>query len=151
MLVHVAGAVVAPGSGAGRGRGPGGGRDRRRRAARCPTADLDRLNLAAKVADGQRILVERVGAPAAGTGASDATAGAGDTADGSGRRRRAAEPQHRDHRAISTRCPGSAPRSRRRSSASASDGVASRASISSETSAGIGEKRFADLKDLVTV
>ena len=40
-----------------------------------PEADLDRLNLAAKVADGQRILVERVGAapsPAGACGAGDA-------------------------------------------------------------------------------
>ena len=52
------------GSGAGRAPAPGWPTRSRPRAARCPEADLDRLNLAAKVADGQRILVERVGAPA---------------------------------------------------------------------------------------
>jgi competence protein ComEA len=41
-----------------------------------PDADLDRLNLAAKVADGQRVAVAKIGAPApveAGTGAGAAT------------------------------------------------------------------------------
>ena len=56
VMVHVAGAVAQPGRRAGPAGRP---RDRRGRGRgrRAPDADLDRLNLAAKVADGQRIAV----------------------------------------------------------------------------------------------
>ena len=62
VVVHVAGAVAHPGvvkvpSGS---RGLGVSGDRRGR-----DADLDRLNLAAKLSDGERVLVQRVGDPAA--------------------------------------------------------------------------------------
>lgn len=64
VVVHVAGAVARPGvvSLAGGSRvidaveAAGGG---------APDADLDRLNLAAKLVDGQRVLVQRVGEPTA--------------------------------------------------------------------------------------
>jgi len=85
-VVHVAGAVARPGV----VRMPAGGRvvDAIEAAGGgVPGADLDALNLAAKVADGQRILVPRVGEPppppleepgapadAGGTGATDGPA-----------------------------------------------------------------------------
>jgi competence protein ComEA len=64
VIVHVAGAVATPGvvelEGAARVidaiEAAGGA---------VPDADLDRLNLAAKLVDGQRVLVQRVGEPAA--------------------------------------------------------------------------------------
>ena len=62
FLVHVAGAVAHPGL----VRVPGGARVADAIAAAgggLPDADLDRLNLAAKVADGQRIGVAKIGAP----------------------------------------------------------------------------------------
>ena len=84
VLVHVAGAVVRPGL----VRVTTGARVADAIAAAggaIPEADLDRLNLAAKVADGQRILVVIRGAPAsAGQGTPDAGAGA---VDGACRRR----------------------------------------------------------------
>lgn len=63
VLVHVAGAVVHPGI---VHLATGDRVDDAVRAAggAAPGADLDRLNLAAKVVDGQRILVVVVGAPA---------------------------------------------------------------------------------------
>jgi competence protein ComEA len=85
VLVHVAGAVVHPGL----VRLATGDRvDDAVRAAGgpAPNADLDRLNLAAKVADGQRILVVIVGAPAGAEGAAPAGDGSstGDEATASG-------------------------------------------------------------------
>jgi competence protein ComEA len=64
VTVHVAGAVVAPGV----MELPDGSRviDAVEAAGGgVPEADLDRMNLAAKLVDGQRILVQRVGDPAA--------------------------------------------------------------------------------------
>lgn len=79
FLVHVAGAVAHPGL----VRVPGGARVADALAAAgggLPDADLDRLNLAAKVVDGQRIPVAKIGAP--GTPGADGGGGAGDaTAD----------------------------------------------------------------------
>ena len=65
VLVHVAGAVVSPGVVS----LPAGARvvDAIARAGGAqPDADLDRLNLAARLLDGQRVLVVRVGATAPG-------------------------------------------------------------------------------------
>lgn len=67
IVVHVAGAVVRPGvvelrlgaRGIDALEGAGGAR---------PDADLDRLNLAAKLVDGQQILVARVGEPSSAPG-----------------------------------------------------------------------------------
>lgn len=86
VLVHVAGAVAHPGL----VRLATGDRvDDAVRAAGgpAPNADLDRLNLAAKVADGQRILVVVVGAPGGAegaVGAGDVTAGTGGTGSAAG-------------------------------------------------------------------
>jgi competence protein ComEA len=74
LVVHVAGAVATPGvvelSAGSRVidalEAAGGAAD---------DADLDRLNLAAKVADGQRVLVQRVGDPAVGATATGDGAG----------------------------------------------------------------------------
>ena len=64
FLVHVAGAVAHPGL----VRVPSGARIADAIAAAgggLPDADLDRLNLAAKVADGQRVPVAKIGTPGA--------------------------------------------------------------------------------------
>lgn len=80
IVVHVAGAVVKPGvllmpAGArviDAIEGAGGA---------TPEADLDRLNLAAKLVDGQRVLVVKVGAPVtADPGVTSGAAGGGDPA-----------------------------------------------------------------------
>ena len=71
LLVHVAGAVVHPGL----VQVPTGSRIADAITAAgggLPDADLDRLNLAAKVIDGQRIPVAKIGAPGV-TGAGDGT------------------------------------------------------------------------------
>jgi len=150
VLVHVAGAVVRPGlvrvvtgarvadaiTAAG---GP------------VPEADLDRLNLAAKVADGQRILVVTRGA--AGIGAAASAGDPGDAADASGG---AAADGARVNLNTATvadldALPGIGP-------TFAAAIVRERERRGGFTSVdqlrdvrGIGEKRFADLKDLVTV
>lgn len=148
VLVHVAGAVVHPGL----VRLATGDRvDDAVRAAGgpAPNADLDRLNLAAKVADGERILVVLVGAPggaevaapiadgtdpATGTGATSgplnlntATAAQLDTLPGIGPALAAAILRERDRRGGFT-------------------DVGQLRDVR-----GIGEARFADLKPLVTV
>jgi competence protein ComEA len=147
VLVHVAGAVARPGL----VRIAKGARVADAIAAAgggVADADLDRLNLAARVADGQRILVARVGAPAApaevdGTApAADGSGGAStngpidlntatladlDTLPGIGPTLAAAIIRERDRRGGFT-------------------------SIDQLRDVrGIGEKRFADLHDLVTV
>ena len=80
LLVHVAGAVAHPGV----VQLPAGARVADAIAAAgggLPDADLDRLNLAAKVTDGQRIPVSKVGDPGlgglGGDGTTDATNGGG--------------------------------------------------------------------------
>lgn len=81
-MVHVAGAVARPGV----VHLPAGARvlDALRAAGGgLPDADLDRLNLAAKVVDGQRIAVPRVGAPGLG-GLAAAPDEAGDAGSGAG-------------------------------------------------------------------
>ena len=100
---------------AGARRDPGRGR------CRAGAADLDRLNLAAKLADGARVAVPAVGQPPP---AVDPTAVSGSHRPGrwrTGRPASGADPsapverQHRDRRRSSKRCPGSARRWRRRS------------------------------------
>jgi competence protein ComEA len=147
VVIHVAGAVARPGVvelavGArviDAIEAAGGG---------LPEADLDRLNLAAKLADGQRVLVQRVGDPAptdpAGTGASGSSATPGaptggllnlntatldqlDTLPGIGPTLAAAILAERDQRG----------------------GFKSVNELRDVR--GIGEKRFADLRDLVAV
>ena len=62
VLVHVAGAVARPGL-VEVGTGARVADAVAAAGGALPDADLDRLNLAAKVADGQRVLVAKVGAP----------------------------------------------------------------------------------------
>ena len=64
--------------------------------------------------------------------------------------RRAAEPQHRDRDRARDACPASARRWRRRSSASARSAVGFDAVDDLKQVRGIGEGRFADIRDLVT-
>jgi competence protein ComEA len=146
VTVHVAGAVAKPGvyDLAGGARvidaieAAGGG---------APDADLNRLNLAAKVADGQRVLVQRVGEAAP---AGPAVAGGGGSGGGS------ADPSGLVNLNSATQAefealPGIGPslagsiiteRERRGGFRSVNELRDVR---------GIGEKRFADLKDKVTI
>jgi competence protein ComEA len=148
VLVHVAGAVAHPGL----VRLAAGDRvDDAVRAAGgpAPNADLDRLNLAAKVADGQRILVVLVGAPAgaevaAPAGAATAPAAAGASSTGPVNLNTATVEQL-------DRLPGIGPalaaailRERERRGGFTDVGQL-------RDVRGIGEGRFADLKPLVTV
>ncbi len=158
LFIHVAGAVARPGvvqlaAGARVAdaiSAAGGG---------LPDADLDRLNLAAKVTDGQRIPVSRVGAPGIGglgvgdgmaEGTNDGTNGGGSSGGGA-----ASETSPLDlNTATSTQLetlPGIGP-------SFAAAIIRERERRGGYTSIdqlrdvrGIGEKRFADLKPLVTV
>jgi len=142
--VHVAGAVAKPGvydldAGArviDAIEAAGGG---------APDADLNRLNLAAKVADGQRVLVQRVG-EAAPAGSSSPGGSGGGSADPSGLVSLNSATQ-----AELEALPGIGPtlaeaiiteRERRGGFRSVNELRDVR---------GIGEKRFADLKDKVTI
>jgi competence protein ComEA len=115
-----------------------------------PNADLDRLNLAAKVADGERILVAVVGAPGAGAEPAGAAAGGdggaiGGPGDGAPLNLNTATSEQLDA------LPGIGPtfaaailREReRRGGFTSVDQL--------RDVRGIGEKRFADLENLVTV
>jgi competence protein ComEA len=144
VLVHVAGAVVHPGV------------VRVRASARVndavlaaggglPGADLDRLNLAAKVVDGQRIAVGLVGAPApveSGTGGST-EAGAGEPAG-----------PININTASSTdleELPGIGPSLAAAIIAEREKRGGFKDVNELQDVRGIGELRFADIKDLVTV
>jgi len=149
VLVHVAGAVVRPGlvrlvpgarvndavTAAG---GP------------APNADLNQLNLAAKVVDGQRILVVVLGAPGAATdGATGATAGdpsaaAGDAASGPVNLNTATAAQLDALPGIGPSLATAILRERERR-----NGFTSVEQLRNVR--GIGDKRFADLKPMVTV
>src|SRR5206468_6937735 len=145
VTVHVAGAVAKPGvyDLAGGARvidaveAAGGG---------APDADLNRLNLAAKVADGQRVLVQRVGEAAPAGSATSGSGGSGGSADPSGLVSLNSATQ-----AELEALPGIGPslagaiiteRERRGGFRSVNELRDVR---------GIGEKRFADLKDKVTI
>jgi len=149
VLVHVAGAVVHPGL----VRVTPGARvadaiDAAGGAV--PGADLDRLNLAAKVADGQRVLVVVVGAPGGGATDPGATA-TGDPAAGTGSGDGAPVNLNTATTDDLDALPGIGPtlaaailREReRRGGFTSVDQL--------RDVRGIGEKRFADLHDLVTV
>ena len=83
FLVHVAGAVAHPGL----VRVSGGARVADAIAAAggaLPDADMDRLNLAAKVTDGQRIPVAKIGAPGASAAVDGSATGVDPAAGGGG-------------------------------------------------------------------
>jgi competence protein ComEA len=146
VMVHVAGAVAKPGVydlGAGARvidaiEAAGGG---------VPEADLNRLNLAAKVADGQRVLVQRVGeaapaAPSAG-GSSETDASAADPS-GLVNLNAATQPQLEA-------LPGIGPTLAKAIIAERERRGGFRSVNELRDVRGIGEKRFADLKDKVTI
>ena len=147
VLVHVAGAVAHPGL----VRVPAGSRVADAIAAAgggVPDADLDRLNLAAKVTDGERIPVAKVGEPG-GPAPADAGGASGSGVTGSGDSGpvdlNTATPAQLDT------LPGVGP-------SLAAAIISERERRGGFTSVdqlrdvrGIGEKRFADLKSLVTV
>jgi competence protein ComEA len=144
VTVHVAGAVVKPGvyelDGDGRVidavEAAGGG---------MPEADLNRLNLAAKLSDGQRVLVQRVG-----EAAPSAPATPGDTNVGS------ADPSGLVNLNTATPAelealPGIGPTLAEAIIAERERRGGFRSVNELRDVRGIGEKRFADLKDKVTV
>lgn len=142
VVVHVAGAVTTPGI----VQVPAGARvaDALQAAGGgLPGADLDRLNLAAKVVDGQRILVQKVGDPPA---PADPSAASADptTATGPINLNTATEAQLDELPGIGPTYAAAivAERERRGGFKSVNE---------LRDVHGIGEKRFADLKDLVTV
>ncbi|MGZ6897362.1 MAG: helix-hairpin-helix domain-containing protein [Acidimicrobiia bacterium] len=148
LLVHVAGAVVHPGL----LRVPAGSRvDDAIKAAGGPGpgADLDRLNLAAKVADGQRIMVTVVGQPAAGGVAADpsapaATDGGGGPGSGPVNLNTATVTELDTLPGIGPTLAAAIVRERERRGGFTSVGQL-------RDVRGIGDKRFADLAPLVTV
>ena len=154
FLVHVAGAVAHPGL----VRVPAGARVSDAIAAAgggLPDADLDRLNLAAKVADGQRIPVAKIGAPGApaptdgsATGADPSAGGSGSTGDspagGPVDLNTATETQLETLPGIGPSFAAAIIREReRRGGFTSVDQL--------RDVRGIGEKRFAELKPLVSV
>jgi competence protein ComEA len=145
LTLHVAGAVAKPGvydlvAGArviDAIEAAGGG---------VPDADLNRLNLAAKVADGQRVLVQRVGeAPAAGA-AGGSSGAAGGAADPSGQVNLNSATQ-----AELEALPGIGPTLAEAIIAERERRGGFRSVNELRDVRGIGEKRFADLKDKVTI
>jgi competence protein ComEA len=146
VTVHVAGAVAKPGvyDLAGGARvidaieAAGGG---------APDADLNRLNLAAKVADGQRVLVQRVGEAApAGSASAGGSGSGGGSADPSGlvNLNSATQAELEALPGIGPSLAGSIITERERRGGF-------RSVNELRDVRGIGEKRFADLKDKVTI
>jgi competence protein ComEA len=146
VTVHVAGAVAKPGvyDLAGGARvidaveAAGGG---------APDADLNRLNLAAKVADGQRVLVQRVGEAApAGSAPAGGSGSGGGNADPSGlvNLNSATQAELEALPGIGPSLAGAIVTERERRGGF-------RSVNELRDVRGIGEKRFADLKDKVTI
>ena len=146
VTVHVAGAVAKPGvyDLAGGARvidaveAAGGG---------TPDADLNRLNLAAKVADGQRVLVQRVGEVApAGSASAGGSGSGGGSADPSGlvNLNSATQAELEALPGIGPSLAGAIVTERERRGGF-------RSVNELRDVRGIGEKRFADLKDKVTI
>ncbi len=115
-----------------------------------PNADLDRLNLAAKVADGQRIPVAIVGAPAP-AAVADGTGAAPDGSDPNGGPPALVNINTATAAELDDKLPGIGPtlagaivaeRERR-------NGFRSVGEL--QDVRGIGEARYADIKDLVSV
>lgn len=151
VTVHVAGAVTKPGvyqlSTSARVidavEAAGGG---------MPGADLDRLNLAAKLADGQRVLVQKVGDSPAGAAGGSAAGGQTTAAGGIGE---AAEGGQVNLNTATQgqleALPGVGPSLARAIIAERERHGGFRSVNELRNVRGIGEKRFADLKDKVTV
>jgi len=144
VTVHVAGAVAKPGvyelGGGARVidavEAAGGG---------APDADLNRLNLAAKVADGQRVLVQRVGEAApAGPAAADGSAAEGTDPSGLVSLNTATQAQLEA-------LPGIGPTLAQAIIAERERRGGFRSVNELRDVRGIGDKRFADLKDKVTI
>jgi competence protein ComEA len=143
VVVHVAGAVVTPGvvrlaAGArviDAVEAAGGG---------LPNADLDRLNLAAKLVDGQRVLVQHVGDPPAAADPSVPVDAATPAPAGPLNLNTATQPQLED-------LPGIGPSLAQAILAERDRKGGFRSINELREVRGIGEKRFADLKPLVTV
>ncbi|HKF90411.1 MAG TPA: ComEA family DNA-binding protein [Acidimicrobiia bacterium] len=110
-----------------------------------PDADLNRLNLAAKVADGQRVLVQRVG-EAAPAGSASPGAGSGGSADPSGLVSLNSATQ-----AELEALPGIGPTLAEAIISERERRGGFRSVNELRDVRGIGEKRFADLKDKVTI
>ena len=147
LTVHVAGAVVKPGvielpDGArviDAVEAAGGG---------LPEADLDRMNLAAKLVDGQRVLVQRVGDPAApAEPAPTGETGSGETGGAT------AEPVNLNTatQAQLETLPGIGPTLAEAIIAERDRRGGFRSVNELRDVRGIGDKRFADLEGLVTV
>jgi competence protein ComEA len=144
VIVHVAGAVAKPGvyeldanaRVIDAVEAAGGG---------TPDADLNRLNLAAKVTDGQRVLVQRPG-EAAPTAAGTPGASEGGNADPSGLVNLNTAPQ-----AELEKLPGIGPSLAQAIIAERERRGGFRSVNELRDVRGIGEKRFADLKDKVTI
>jgi competence protein ComEA len=145
VFVHVAGAVVHPGV----VRIRAGSRVTDAVAAAgggLPDADLDRLNLAAKVTDGQRIAVAHIGAPApveSGT-TGGVTTGDGGATTGPVNLNTATEAQLEELPGIGPSLAGAILAEREKRGSFKSVGEL-------QDVRGIGELRFADIKDLVSV
>ncbi len=150
VTVHVAGAVVSPGvyelPGSARVidavEAAGGG---------APESDLDRLNLASKLADGQRVLVQKTGDPSApapaGTGEAATPGDAGATGDpGAGPVNLNSATQ-----AQLETLPGIGPVLAQAIIAERDRRSGFRSVNELRSVRGIGDKRFADLQSLVTV
>ena len=145
VTVHVAGAVAKPGvyDLASNTRvidaveAAGGG---------APDADLNRLNLAAKVTDGQRVLVQRVGEAAGGGPAAAGGGGGGGSADGP-----ALVNLNSATSAELESLPGIGPTLAEAILAERERRGGFRSVNELRDVRGIGDKRFADLKDKVTV
>ena len=146
VMVHIAGAVVRPGV----VRVPGGSRvvDAIDAAGGGqPDADLDRLNLAAKVVDGQRIAVARIGQPApidAGTAAEAIGARGDEATDGPLNLNTATQAQLEE-------LPGIGPTLAQSILAEREERGGFDAVSELQDVRGIGELRYADIKDLVAV
>jgi len=144
VVVHVAGAVVTPGVvtlAAGSRvidavEAAGGA---------LPSADLDRLNLAAKVVDGQRVLVQHVGDPPA---AADPSAAGGD---GTGAPASGPLDLNAATQAQLEALPGIGPSLAQAIIAERTRKGGFRSVNELQQVHGIGERRFAELKTLVTV
>jgi competence protein ComEA len=144
VMVHVAGDVARPGV----VRIPAGARvvDAIEAAGGgLPDADLDRLNLAAKVADGQRIAVAKIGAPTpVEAGATVAGGGTGGEASGPINLNTATSLQLEELPGIGPSLAGAIIAEREKRGGF-------QAVTELQDVRGIGELRYADIKDLVSV